>query len=108
MAEANYGKIENAYLLPTAATEEIFAKYDRPIFKSWAEDIYAKGSYSTVGIKFGKKFLEQSYYKGIYFKKLFIPIDDKIFFIGEHTSLIEEKGTMEAAIESAEKLANLF
>ena len=39
---------------------------------------------------------------------MFEPIDDQIFFIGEHTSIIYEIGTMEAAIESAERTAKLF
>lgn len=42
-------------------------------------------------------------------KAFFSPIEDQIFFIGEHTILIDEIGTMEAAaIESAERMARVF
>lgn len=109
MAEVNYGKLERSSLtLPGSVSEEVFKKYNGPIFKSWAEDPYAKGAYATVGTKLGEKFLEKTLHQGTWFRTIFTPIDEKIFFIGEHTSIIEESGTMEAALESAERLAKIF
>jgi monoamine oxidase len=41
-------------------------------------------------------------------KVLFEPVDDKIFFIAEHATILDEIGTMEAAVESGERIAELF
>ena len=56
----------------------------------------------------GDRFLTQTMYKNVPVKTMFAPLQNRIFFIGEHTSLIDEVGTMEAAVESAERLSKLF
>lgn len=108
MVEANYGRQENFGLTPVTASEEAYKRYDQPVIKSWFEDPYAQGSYSAIGNVLGSKFLEQVNFKNTRFKSMFTPINNQIFFIGEHTSIIEEMGSMEAAVESAERLAQLF
>ena len=108
MVEANYGKIKKALPHPIVPSEEIYQKYDKPIVKSWAEDVYAQGSYSAIGTKLGDTFLNQSTSNTLSFKTMFLPIHNKIFFIGEHTAIINEGGTMEAAVESAERLSLIF
>ena len=42
-------------------------------------------------------------------KTLFVPIDETIYFVGEHTSvLMDVPGTMEAACESGERAARMI
>lgn len=42
-------------------------------------------------------------------KPLFAPIDDRIYFAGEHASILfDVPGTMEAACESGERAARLI
>ncbi len=108
MVEANYGKQQDLQSEPVTVSAELYSRYDKPIVKSWAEDPYAQGSYSAVGTMLGSRFLEKTEIRGIPFKAMFTPINDEIFFIGEHTSVIEEMGSMEAAVESAERQARLF
>jgi len=55
---------------------------------------------------FGVK--EEMTYKGVKVKALFEPVDDRVFFVGEHTTILEEIGTMEVAVESRERIANVF
>lgn len=108
MVKAAYGKMQNQPQFPTTVSEENYKKYDGFIVKSWAEDVYAKGSYSVAGTMLGNEFLKQTIYNNIRVKSMFLPIDDRVFFVGEHTSIIPEGGTMEAAVESAERLSQSF
>ena len=108
MAEASYGTMPDPRSPPLMASEILYKKYEGPIVKSWAEDPYAKGSYSSVGTLLGNEFLRQATFNNIPVKAIFAPVNDQIFFIGEHTSLLAEGGTMEAAVESAERLSKAF
>lgn len=77
-----------------------------PLVKDWANDPFSRGSYSAFS-----KDLEGIHdtivpYKSVNVRKLFAPEQDKIFFAGEHTTIIPEIGTMEAAVESGERTAN--
>lgn len=94
--------------LPIIAEDDQFTSYDMPVAKSWWEDLYAKGSYSNFGVDLKEQFAEKMTYKNIKIKTLFEPVDDKVFFIGEHATILDEIGTMEAAVESGERIANLF
>lgn len=94
--------------LPIAADDDQFTSYDTPVAKSWQEDLYAKGSYSNFGIDLKEQFAEKMTYKGVKVKVLFEPVDDRVFFVGEHTTILDEIGTMEAAVESGDRIANLF
>lgn len=93
---------------PVPAKEENFARHEVPVIKSWIDDPYSKGSYSNYGIALRELYDEMKSYKGIKVKTIFTPIDDRIFFIGEHATIIPEVGTMEAAVESAERTVKLF
>ena len=75
---------------------------------SWADDPYAKGSYSGYCVELSQELDKRIDYKEISIKEIFEPINDRLFFIGEHTTLLEEIGTMEAAVESAERIAKIF
>lgn len=90
------------------ALDEQFGLYKAPVLKSWVQDPFAKGSYSGFGIQLGEKFAETTVYKGQLIKKIFEPVADRLFMIGEHTTTLEAIGTMKAAVESGIKIANLL
>lgn len=94
--------------LPQTVKDENFGYYNGPLVKSWVDDPYAKGSYSCFGLDINQLMSKQSKYQNITVRTLFEPINKQVFFIGEHASIIDEIGTMEAAIESAERIAKLF
>ncbi|MBS0288615.1 MAG: FAD-dependent oxidoreductase [Proteobacteria bacterium] len=104
-------------IYPTASFKETsqqeindvqFAKTNNPVIKSWVKDLYAKGSYSSYGVVLQELFDQKINYQNIIVKKVFEPIDDRIFFVGEHTTIIDEIGTMEAAVESGERISQIF
>lgn len=84
------------------------SSYEGGVFKSWIKDPYAKGSYSNRGI--GKTTLldEIITVKGEEIRAAFRPVQDQIFFAGEHTTTLPVLGTMESAIESGERMARLI
>ncbi|MBN9413112.1 MAG: FAD-dependent oxidoreductase [Candidatus Paracaedimonas acanthamoebae] len=103
------GGVENSKLpteLPVLPREEQLTLYSKPIVKSWYEDPFSKGSYSNFGLN--SPLIEEKVYHGIKVKALFEPISDKIYFAGEHTTILDEIGTMEAAVESGERIAHLI
>jgi len=71
----------------------------------WNTDPFALGSYSGYSIKVSKELDEHATHNYIAYKKLFLPIENKLFFVGEHTTLLDCIGTMEAAVESGERIA---
>jgi monoamine oxidase len=93
---------------PVWAKEEQMIKYNYPVAKSWVADPFTKGSYSNYNVALGKKIDEFISYKGIKVKKIFAPVSNRIFFVGEHATILPEIGTMEAAVESGERIAKLF
>ncbi|MDX2165033.1 MAG: NAD(P)/FAD-dependent oxidoreductase [Gammaproteobacteria bacterium] len=72
----------------------------------WNTDPFALGSYSGYSTKVSKELDEHATFNNIIYKKLFLPIENKLFFAGEHTTLLDCIGTMEAAVESGERIAN--
>jgi len=97
------------FITPVFAEDRAFAVYDGPVGYSWPNDPYAKGSYSYISP--GQEILltTMSEEKGETVKTLFAPIDQKLYFAGEHTSiLIEVPGTLEAACESGERVARMI
>lgn len=96
-------------LLPVVeASDTNYSEYDAPVAKSWVNDPYALGSYSAFDTSEGHEIDKRIHYQGIIIKALFAPINDRIFFVGEHASIIDEIGTMEAAVESGERIAKLL
>lgn len=93
---------------PVEARDEQFGRYQTPLLKSWIIDPYAKGSYSNFGITLGKQLAETISYQGISFKSIFAPHNNRIYFVGEHATILDEIGTMEAAIESGIRISRLF
>ena len=94
--------------IPVFVDDSHFKSYSHTIMKSWMTDCYAKGSYSTYSVNLQDKIDQKVIYKEIECKKIFLPIDEKIFFVGEHATLLDEIGTMEAAVESGERIAKMF
>lgn len=106
--KTNFTLADSIEQLPQTAKDENFGWYNRPVVKSWVDDPYAKGSYSCLGLNINNVMGKTKQYQGITVKTIFEPISEQVFFIGEHTTIIEEIGTMEAAVESAERISGLF
>lgn len=82
--------------------------YDRSVFKSWALDPYAKGSYSNRGVGTATWLSETETFRGEKIRKAFRPVQNKLFFAGEHTTTLDTLGTLEGAVESGERMARLI
>lgn len=95
-------------LPPEMIRDTNFSEYAGPAAKSWPNDPYTKGSYSATGAGQEALYTELVMYKGHPVKKVFEPYE-KVYFAGEATStLLEIDGTMEAALESGFKAANIL
>jgi monoamine oxidase len=106
--EYNFKGFKVKYPNLKVAQDHQLSYYHQPVVKSWYEDPYAKGSYSNFGITINKELAQKIAYQNIKVKTIFSPINNKIFFAGEHTTILDEIGTMEAAVESGERIAKLF
>lgn len=77
--------------------------------KSWPLDPFVKGSYSYIAPGQEEVFTSVIEVAGETVKELFAPIDHKIYFAGEHASVLADvPGTMEAACESGERAARMI
>lgn len=95
-------------LKPAIALDQSFAFYEEAVGHSWPNDPFAQGSYSCIGAGQEEAFLSTTEVKGETVKTLFAPIENSLFFAGEHTSILfDVGGTMEAAVESGERMARL-
>lgn len=92
------------------ARDEAFAAYNGAVVGySWPSDPYAKGSYSYIAPGQEALLKTLSEVKGEWVKELFAPIDETLYFAGEHASiLLDVPGTMEAACESGERAARMI
>ena len=90
------------------AIDQQHYSYTTPVTHTWFDDPYAKGSYSSYSTILSSELDDKIMVQGEEFKTLFKPTENGLFFIGEHTTLLEFVGTMEAAIESGERLARLY
>ncbi len=109
MLEAMYGPLRKDQSSPLYSLDVPFASYIGPMGYSWANDPYARGSYSH--LKAGQeevfgKLIDCGKYK---VKALFAPIDQRLYFAGEHTCIDPViAGTMEAACESGMRIAKII
>ncbi len=86
-----------------------FITYTQPVGYCWITDPYAKGSYACVSSKQEAIFSRLSTYGGEIVRELFAPVDDTLFFAGEHTTIdLAIIGTMEAAVESGDRTARMI
>lgn len=109
MLEKGLGKLCPPFLAPSYARDESFISYDGPVGYSWPNDPYVKGTYSYISP--GQETLLTAIEKQgeELIKTLFAPIDQTLYFAGEHASiLMEVPGTMEAACESGERTARMI
>ncbi len=104
--KGGYNTSHFANSLPIEAKDTNAEKYDCPVAKSWLDDPFAQGAYSACDITLGSN-IDLIPYRHIHVKRLFAPVNDQVFFVGEHTTLLDEIGTMEAAIESGERIAQV-
>lgn len=96
-------------LNPVLAKDESFGTYEGPVGYSWPKDPYAKGSYSYIAPGQEAILTAVQEERGEVVKTLFAPIDQKIYFAGEHASILSKvPGTMEAACESGERVARMI
>lgn len=94
--------------MPILARDEMFAKYTSPVAHCWVLDPYALGSYSSIGIDQEYLFTDTINIAEESVNEVFAPIDNTLFFAGEHTTILTKVGgTMEAAVESGERTARL-
>lgn len=94
------------HLPAVCAADENLKSYSSPVGHSWPLDPYAKGSFSAIGAGQEALFTSLTTYHNEPVKTLFQPIDNTLFFAGEHTSILFDVcGTMEAAVESGERCA---
>lgn len=109
MIEIGFNETCPPFVPPLFAKDQAFINYEAPIGYSWPNDSYVKGSYSYIAS--GQESLLTAIKEdlGEPVKTLFAPIDQKLYFVGEHTSiLMEAPGTMEAACESGERIARMI
>lgn len=94
---------------PVIAEDKAFAIYKGPIGYSWPTDPYAKGSYFYIAPGQESLLMAVTQEQEELVRTLFAPIDQKLYFVGEHTSILKEAfGTMEAACESGERISRLI
>lgn len=109
-------KINLAYPQIQLACQQAFSpldkdqdtKYGNLVGISWANEPYSKGSYSNYGPEQYEKFSALTEYNGLPVRNIFRPIENRIFFAGEHTALDGTSGTMEGAIRSGELAAQML
>ncbi len=87
------------------ANDDIDQNYTNAVTYSWINNPYSLGSYSGYSTTLSAELDDKTTHNGEIFKTLFKPTSDGLCFIGEHTTLLEFVGTMEAAAESGNRIA---
>lgn len=89
--------------------EKILAPASGPLFISWTLDPYIMGGYSHYRSDTRETLEKIVKVKGVEVPALFVPVNDSIFFAGEHTTVDPDaRGTMEAAVASGVSAAKLL
>lgn len=106
MIEMGFGQDCPAFSMPEYAKDKVGISYHGPVGYSWPNDPYARGSYSYIASGQEEILTLMETYRGETFKTLFTPIENSLYFAGEHASILSNvPGTMEAACESGERIA---
>lgn len=109
MLEAGFGELCPPLSTPSYAQDGSLISYVGPVGYSWSNDPFVKGSYSYVAAGQEDLLTATQEVEGETVKSLFAPIDQTLFFAGEHASiLMDVGGTMEAACESGERTARMI
>ncbi len=94
---------------PIIAEDKSFVQYHGPVGHSWPQDPYIQGSYHYVAPGQEEVLTAQHEHNGELVIRLFAPIDNSLYFAGEHASILDDvPGTMEAACESGERTARMI
>jgi len=97
------------HLAPLLAKDASFVSYEGAVGHSWPLDPFAQGSYSYIPAGQEEAYTSVIEMENETVKALFAPIDNTLFFAGEHTCIdLDICGTMEAAVESGERTARLL
>ncbi len=109
MLEKEFGEECPPFIAPKVALDESFVAYDGPVGYSWPNDTYAKGSYAYISPGQEVSLTATVQDHGETVKTLFAPIDQTLYFAGEHASVLKDvSGTLEAACESGERAARMI
>ncbi len=93
-------------ILKTHYPQIIFPSEEKVIGMGWPKEPYFQGSYSNFGIDLFDELNEVIEIHDIPVRKTYSPLHGRVFFAGEATA-IEFTGTMEGAVESAERISAL-
>ncbi|MDQ5940512.1 MAG: monoamine oxidase [Candidatus Dependentiae bacterium] len=94
---------------PVYAQDKQGVSYTGPVGYSWVNDPWVRGSYSYVAAGQEMVFAMVTEVAGEPVKALFTPVHNKVYFAGEHASvLMDVTGTIEAACESGERTARMI
>lgn len=86
---------------------ELFPHFSGPVALNWEDEEFSKGSASFWSADDGDLFTATVDVDGHRLRHAFRPVNAKLFFAGEHTSLASP-ATMEGAVESGEIVAKLL
>ena len=92
---------------PQVAHDKQLETYNGPVTHFWVNDPYAQGSYSYRGVDILAELNLLQEYRGEKSRAPFKPLQDRLFFAGEHTAVDADLGTMEGAVESGERAARM-
>lgn len=76
-----------------------------PIVAHWTAEPFIRGSYSNFGVGQYQKFNQTEELLGSKVKRVFRPVNGRIFFAGEHTAF--SFGSLEGAVESGNRAAKM-
>jgi len=88
------------------AIDQNFKDYQSGVSHYWADDPYARGSYVSYTKNCAAVLDKYQMHAGTQYKILFRPIQQRLFFAGEHTTILDCIGTMEAAVESGDRIGS--
>lgn len=109
LVEMGLGELCPPMIAPEYALDLSFATYENPVGYSWPNDPFAKGSYSYIAPGQEALLTATKTVADETVKCLFAPVDNALYFVGEHASILTEvSGTMEAACESGERAARMI
>jgi monoamine oxidase len=109
MIEKGFAEDCPPFAAPHYAKDEADLSYEGPVGYSWPNDPYSRGTYSYIADGQENVLTATVKENNETFKALFAPIDQKVYFAGEHASILSDvPGTMESACESGERIARVI
>lgn len=106
MMEIGYSTACPTFGEPQEIDDQFSRHHNSPLSYSWSQNRFSKGTYAYIAPEQENLWHQTIEEDGECFKILFKPIENKIYFTGEHATLPQIlPGTMEAACESGERIA---